>query len=278
MCRLFGFRSVIQSQVHKSLVDAENALQGQSERHPDGWGVAYYQAGAPHIIKSKESALDDHLFKRVSGIVSSQTVVAHIRKATQGSHSILNTHPFQFGQWVFAHNGNIKNFKHHRDELVARITPNLRRFILGDTDSEVFFYLMLSNLGRTIDLATANPEYKVIENAVKQTIDDIQKLVEPFYHEEGKGDKETYLTFILTNGHSMIAHQGGQRLHWSTWKNSCSERSTCPSFAPACEAATQDGFVNHLIFTSEPLHGENIWNEMKLGEMIGVDARMKLQR
>jgi len=76
----------------------------------------------------------------------------------------------------------------------------------------------------------------------------------------------------------MIAHQGGQRLHWSTWKNRCSERDTCPSFAPACEKATEDGFVNHLIFTSEPLQGENIWNEMKLGEFIGVDGRMRLKR
>ena len=41
MCRLFGFRSVIPSQVHQSLVGAENALMLQSDRHPDGWGVAW---------------------------------------------------------------------------------------------------------------------------------------------------------------------------------------------------------------------------------------------
>ncbi len=278
MCRLFGFRSVIQSQVHRSLVDAENALQGQSELHPDGWGVAYYQAGAPHVIKSKESALDDHLFKRVSGIVSAQTVVAHIRRATQGNHTILNAHPFQFGQWIFAHNGNIKDFDQHRDHLLSMIAPPLRRFILGDTDSEVLFYLLLTNLSTKVDLAAFNPDYELIKEACETTLKDIQSLVGNFYHEEGKGGTETYLTFILTNGHSMIAHQGGQRLHWSTWKNRCSERDTCPSFAPACEKATEDGFVNHLIFTSEPLQGENIWNEMKLGEFIGVDGRMRLKR
>lgn len=277
MCRLFGFRSVIQSQVHKSLVDAENALQGQSQKHPDGWGVAYYQAGAPHVVKSKESALDDHLFKRVSGIVSSQTVIAHIRKATQGDHSILNTHPFQFGQWVFAHNGNLKNFSHHREQLLAEISPGLKRFILGDTDSEVLFYLMLSNIMTVHDLTSTNIEYRLLKDAVTRTLDDVQKIVGDFHEQEGHGDKETYLTFILTNGHSMLAHQGGQRLHWSTWKNRCSERDTCPSFAPACESATKDGHVNHLVFTSEPLHGENIWNEMKSGEIIGVDAKMKLQ-
>lgn len=277
MCRLFGFRSVILSQVHKSLVEAENALQGQSERHPDGWGVAYYQAGAPHVIKSKESALDDHLFRKVSGIVSSQTVVAHIRKSTQGEHSILNTHPFQFGQWIFAHNGNIKNFPQFRTQLVAQINPNLRRFILGDTDSEVLFYLILSELSNSHDLSERNIPYDSIKRAVAMVVDVVQKIVGPYSPDESCGNTETYLTFILTNGHSMIAHQGGQRLNWSTWKKRCGERDTCPSFAPACEAATTDGFVNHLVFTSEPLHGENIWNEMKCGDLIGVDEKMRLK-
>ena len=45
MCRLFGFRSVIPSQMHRSLIAADNALGRQSERHPDGWGVAYYVDG-----------------------------------------------------------------------------------------------------------------------------------------------------------------------------------------------------------------------------------------
>ncbi len=277
MCRLFGFRSVILSQVHKSLVEAENALQGQSERHPDGWGVAYYQAGAPHVIKSKESALDDHLFRKVSGIVSSQTVVAHIRRSTQGEHSILNTHPFQFGQWIFAHNGNIKDFPQHRSTLVAKINPALRRFILGDTDSEVLFYLILSHLAERTDLSAPNIAYATVKQAVQTALNEVQQLVGNYCPTEDYGNKETYLTFILTNGHTMLAHQGGQRLHWSTWKNQCSERSTCPSFAPACEAKTVDGLVNHLIFTSEPLHGENVWNEMSCGEIIGVDEKMRLQ-
>src|SRR5690606_1213442 len=144
-------------------------------------------------------------------------------------------------------------------------------------DSEALFYLLLSNLMSIHDLASTQIGYTEIKSATQQSLEDIQKIVGDFYHEEGLGDKETYLTFILTNGHSMIAHQGGQRLHWSTWKNRCGERDTCPSFSPACEAASKDGQINHLVFTSEPLHGENIWNEMKPGEIIGVDARMKLQ-
>ena len=117
MCRLFGFRSVIQGKVHTSLVEAENALGIQSFNHPDGWGVAYYLSDAPHLIKSEHSAVKDNLFKKVSGVVSSQTVLAHIRKATHGSKTVLNTHPFQYGKWIFAHNGNINNFNTHKKQL-----------------------------------------------------------------------------------------------------------------------------------------------------------------
>jgi glutamine amidotransferase len=36
--------------------------------------------------------------------------------------------------------------------------------------------------------------------------------------------------------------------------------------------------VNHLVFSSEPIEGENIWNEMDRDEVVGVDWRMRLAR
>jgi predicted glutamine amidotransferase len=45
VCRLFGFRSSVPSQPHRSLMDAENALAAQSLRHPDGWGIGWFADG-----------------------------------------------------------------------------------------------------------------------------------------------------------------------------------------------------------------------------------------
>ena len=84
MCRLFGFRSIIESKVHSSLMNAENALGIQSVDHPDGWGVAYYIGYSPHLIKADRPAIECEIFKKVSGVVSSHTVLAHIRKSTIG--------------------------------------------------------------------------------------------------------------------------------------------------------------------------------------------------
>src|SRR4029453_4002751 len=133
MCRLFGFRSVIPSQVHRSLLAAENALGKQSNEHPDGWGVAFYVDGSPHIPRSPKSPPGAPLFSRLSGVVSSETVLAHVRRATQGTKTVLNCHPFQYGRWAFAHNGDIPEFDRHRTALLAEVAQNLRRYVLGDT-------------------------------------------------------------------------------------------------------------------------------------------------
>ncbi len=277
MCRLFGFRSVIQSQVHQSLVHAENALEVQSNKHPDGWGVSYYLSGSPHVIKSDKTAIDDNIFKRVSGIVSSETVVAHLRNATLGQINILNTHPFQYGKWIFAHNGNLKNFDNHRDDIYRMICPDLRRFILGNTDSEIIFFLILTHLQKKIDLASKNAPIDIVAETIKEAMNQITSIVGPFSKIDDAGEKETYVTFLLTNGQTMVAHQGGKNLFYSTYKNKCNDRATCPSFSPECEAATETGNVNHLIFSSEPLSGDNIWIPMKQEQIIGVDSQMKLR-
>ena len=276
MCRIFSFRSVIKSQVHKSLVGTDNALAIQSTKHPDGWGVAYYVRGVPHLIKSAEPAINDNIFRKVSGVVSSETVVAHIRKATMGVNNILNVHPFQFGQWVFVHNGNIKNFPQYRPRLLAMVSPELRRFILGSTDSEVIFYLVLTQLQKSIPLVVSNPSIEIVSECVKKSVGMILDIVGPCTMEEQGTPEDTYLTFVLTNGTTMLAHHGGKHLYYTTYKNRCVDRDTCPCFSVECENPTSTGYINHLIFSSEQLVGDNIWLPMNYGQIIGVDQAMKL--
>lgn len=277
MCRLFGFRSVIPSQVHRSLLDCENALVHQSEEHPDGWGVAYYVDDVPHVIKSARTAVADNLFQRVSGIVSSQTVVAHLRRATTGQISMVNCHPFQYGNWIFAHNGEIPGFDGVREEFLDRLLPKLRRFVLGDTDSEVLFYLLLSHIEERVSLDEAASRESVLIEAVEQTIDDVHQITgQNCYRSTEKG--ELYLSFVLTDGAAMIGHQGGKPLYFSTHKTRCPERAECPSFSKFCEMQVDAGRVNHMIFSSEPLAGDNVWQEMTRGQIVGVDRGMHLSK
>lgn len=269
MCRLFGFRSVIPSQVHRSLLDAENALGVQSNAHPDGWGVAFYIDGAPHLTRSPATALGDQMFHRLSGVASSQTVVAHVRKATQGELTVFNCHPFQYGRWVFAHNGDIPNFSEKREALLQEISPALRRFILGDTDSEVLFFLILTQLAAQKALASDYSAHDALSAVHAGT-----RIVREVCDVPNK--YEALLTLVLTNGETMVAHQGGKNLYRSTYKQRCPDRAQCPSFVRECESPTTTGFVNHFVVSSEPLQGDNVWEPMGKDELLAIDGHMRV--
>ena len=253
-------------------MDADNALGAQSTNHRDGWGVAFYVDGAPHITRSPTTAIDCALFQRVSGIVASETVLAHVRRATNGENSVLNCHPFQYGKWAMAHNGDIQNFAEHREELVQRIAPMLRRYILGDTDSEVVFFLFLTHLSQHGPLS-GRIGVEETTMALQSTLEHVRSICDT------DPDKDaSLLTIIVTDGTTMVAAEGGKELYWSTYKTRCADRDTCPSLSPECESASESGYVNHLIFSSEVIQGENIWLPLEAGELIGVDWRMKLLR
>lgn len=271
MCRLFGFRSVIPSQVHRSLMKVDNALGSQSEAHPDGWGVAYYVDGSPHLTRSPSTALEDALFRRLSGVLSSETVLAHVRKATQGPKTVLNCHPFQHGRWTFAHNGDVPSFAERRDALMDAILPRLRRFVLGETDSEVIFYVLLSHLAGQGPLANRHGIDALIA-AIRATVATVREICDV------PGSDPSLLTFIVTDGVTLAATHGGKELFVSTHKTRCSDRDDCPHLSPECEAPTKTGFINHLIFSSEQIDGENVWTAMEPGDIIGVDWRMRVER
>jgi len=270
MCRLFGFRSSIPSQVHRSLLRAENALAVQSNVHGDGWGVAYYIGGIPHTIRSARQAVDDRLFQRVSGIVSSDTVVAHLRKATVGDISQLNCHPFHYGPWIFAHNGEIPNYEKYADELKSKIAPRLRRFIMGTTDSEVCFYLFLTRLHQRTEITQRAVPFTDVKAALQETVQEIRDIAD-------QPGVPCLLSFLVTNGNLIVACHGGKELVFSTHKKKCGERDTCPAFSVECENPT-DGSVNHVIISSEAISDEDVWQTLEAGDAIGVDHRMNVHR
>lgn len=272
MCRLFGFRSVIPSQVHRSLLAAENALGVQSNHHPDGWGVAFYIDGAPHVTRSPSTALGDALFHRLSGVVASETVLAHVRKATQGDKTVFNCHPFQHGRWVFAHNGDIPRFEEVRGCLLELIEPKLRRFVMGDTDSEVVFFVFLTELSRA-----AGPGQRAgLSHAMSALRSTVKRVRERC---DGRaGVDSALLTLLATDGESLVATHGGKELYFSTYKERCSDRGHCASLSAVCEAPSPNGVVNHFIVSSEPLQGENVWIPLAPGDIVGVDCNMQMAR
>lgn len=280
MCRLYGFRSAIRSSVHHSLVNADNALARQSERHSHGWGVGFYVEGYPHLIRNDQQAWADSLFRDLSGVVSTRTLIAHIRLATVGAVRVLNCHPFQHGRWCFAHNGEIAGYERPevRERLRQLVDPRFRRYVLGDTDSELLFHIFLSQLARRVDgLGDDGVTLEDVREALRIST---QLVLAAAPDEQAADAKHNKLTVLITNGDLMLGYRYKKELHYSTYKERCPERDTCFAFeAKLCEAPVERGVVKHLIVTSEPLaQGPNVCVELDDDDYVAVRHGMVFER
>ena len=132
------------------MLRTRSSMQSRSDSigraHSDGWGIACYENGSPHLERRALAAFEDLYFSSTAERVYAKTVVAHIRLATVGQPKIENCHPFQVGVWTFAHNGTITAIDTLRESLQQELRPPLRHELRGDTDSELFFLWMMSRL------------------------------------------------------------------------------------------------------------------------------------
>src|SRR5437660_1244568 len=203
MCRLFGCRSRDRDRVSHELFHGANALRVQSREHPDGWGVGWYEDGTPRVVRSLTPAHGDADFEKLSQFVSAQTVVAHVRKASVGRVAQENTHPFQRGAWLFAHNGTVPDWDKVRGPLEALIDPSLREALHGETDSERCFLLFLSRLRRRCSPDEADAQSAAV--ALAETAAAVRQIA-----------AEASTTFLATDGRVMVACRRGRTLFVSS--------------------------------------------------------------
>lgn len=274
MCRLFGFRSAVLSRAHRSLIAAHNSVAEQAREHPHGWGIGYYQGGEAYIIKSEAAAADCERFRRAADQVASHTLVAHVRKATVGAVSPVNTHPFRNGRWVFAHNGTIHGF----DELapwIAEQTPTeLRARRLGSTDTEALFFFLLGRLQAAgIDAEGVRPvDVALAGKALVETVVQLREVALE------RGVELPVANFLLTNGAVFVAHRDGRELFFATQKSSCRDSETCAEPQKPCLLRSRPhDQVNHLLVASERIGDEDIWEELPNRSVVTLSAEFRLQ-
>ncbi len=250
----------------------------QSKEHPDGWGIGYYVDDYPHLYRNPSQALEDGLFRDLGGVVSAYTLLGHIRKASVGPVNLLNCHPFQFGNWLFAHNGEIGGYNEEptiRQAVAELVSPRFERHLLGTTDSEAIFFVFLSRLARRFeDFHLPGLPFDAVAAELRGTVADILAVSDTY------GEQQTKMTIIVTNGSLMLGHRYRMPLHLSTYKTKCPESGSCAFYRPAmCEAAVGDGIVRHMVLSSEkPAENPNVWIEMVEGETVGVDWGMHFRR
>ena len=153
MCRLYVFRATEETKVECTLVHSQNALMAQSKQdlsglsHSHGWGIVAYD-GNETVDRQAWAAYHGEHFRRSAAKVYASLVFAHVRRATVGEPSVVNTHPFKYQQWAFAHNGTIPSFEKVQPRMCEAMGVEHQKHIHGATDSEHLFHYALALIER----------------------------------------------------------------------------------------------------------------------------------
>lgn len=144
MCELFAMSSRHPATVRLSLEEFSRH-GGLSGPHKDGWGIAWYEGRDIRLVKEPAAASDSACTRFVQDHPPSSTlVISHIRKATQGAHTLGNCQPFarELGgrMHVFAHNGHLDPSR------LQDAYPQGANRPVGETDSEIAFCALLERL------------------------------------------------------------------------------------------------------------------------------------
>jgi glutamine amidotransferase len=129
-----------------SLIDQSlHSRLGAETTNGDGFGVGWYGVGpTPAVFHSVEPAWNDRNLRELSAHVVSPLVFAHIRASSGSPIQQTNCHPFRYGNWLWMHNGLIREFPKVKRDLAFAIDPSLYPLIEGSTDSEMLFFLALT--------------------------------------------------------------------------------------------------------------------------------------
>ncbi|MCH7639745.1 MAG: class II glutamine amidotransferase [Bacteroidetes bacterium] len=269
MCRLYGFRSTTARKVECELIRAQNSLIAQShldergESNPDGWGLGAYSDGEPCVDRQAAAAYESEAFRWAAARVHSCQVMAHVRRATIGNPGIQNTHPFEYGRWLLAHNGSVGAFPVIRPRMLEAMTLPHRQAIQGETDSEHVFHLLLSLHEQQPEM----PLLEVLRHGLQQVID---------WSRGADPDSEIALNILWSNGEELVGARLGRSL-WFVAREAVHPCEVCPGALHA----TKDSKIAYraVVVASEPLTTTEDWTAVPENSVfrIGSNAGLHIE-
>lgn len=245
MCQLLGMNCNTPTDIVFSF-EGFRRRAGLTDCHSDGFGIAFFEGRGVRVFRDNHPASNSPIADCVKQYkIKSLNVIAHIRKATQGDVNIENTHPFIreiWGEnWVFAHNGNLKNL------------PDMSNYFLqpiGSTDSEAAFCYLAEYLKNTYRQKPSEMEiFKAIQKVTKELA------------------QHGTFNFILSNGEWMIAHCS-TNLHYLMRKAPFGKahRIDDDGVIDFSDYAKEGDKVN--IITTFPLTKDETWTKMENGGFV----------
>jgi glutamine amidotransferase len=153
MCRWLAYsgsqiaiEALVSKPEHSLIHQSKEAVMGATAINADGFGVGWYAPGdqIPATFHSVQPAWADPNLGELARHIKSPLFMAHVRATTGTPVQQTNCHPFRHENWLWMHNGLIRDFAKVKRDLVFAVDPELYPEIQGTSDSEVMFYLALT--------------------------------------------------------------------------------------------------------------------------------------
>jgi predicted glutamine amidotransferase len=154
MCRWLAYsgtpirlEELLYRPAHSLIDQSMHSRLGVETTNGDGFGVGWYPVDGtaePALFRGVGPAWNDGNLRELARSISSPLFLAHIRASTGTAVQQTNCHPFRYQNWLWVHNGAIRDFHLIKRDLVLAVDPELYPEMAGSTDSEVMFYLALT--------------------------------------------------------------------------------------------------------------------------------------
>jgi ergothioneine biosynthesis protein EgtC len=165
----------------------------------DGFGIGWYAPGTdsiPCVFTSVTPAWSNRNLHRLAEKIHSKCFFAHVRAATRGGLvNEINCHPFQFGKYMWMHNGSIAEFGKIKRRLRESLDDDIYDAIQGTTDSEHAFALFLNLLSNYESTRTTEELAVTLQETIRLLLQ---------YSEEAGISRPAYLNFAVTDGDRII--------------------------------------------------------------------------
>jgi predicted glutamine amidotransferase len=174
MCRLLGFVSDQKRNFPELFGNDFQEFIELSKIHCDGWGLSNIGSDEKVAQMTREPvmAAASGKFREEIANLSTDGALLHIRWATPGLPiKVENNHPFIYKDITFTHNGSIKPATALNDEIDSKYLALCQ----GDTDSERYFYYILTEIDKSdfvtgiknaVNYVRKNKEYSSINGMI----------------------------------------------------------------------------------------------------------------
>ena len=245
MCQLLGMNCNTPTDIVFSF-EGFRCRGGLTDSHADGFGIGFFEGKGVRLFHDDKACAESPVADLVRNYpIRSKNVISHIRKATQGPILLANTHPFMreiWGQyWVFAHNGNLKNFQPPPGEYYRPV---------GSTDSEKAFCYLLEILRQKFEQAPS----------VQQIFAEVNIICEQLR-------QYGLLNFLLSNGEWLMAHSGSL-LHYIVRKAPFGEAKLVDDDVQVDFSAVTTPHDRVAVIATLPLTDNENWQQLAVDELV----------